>query len=229
MNNPMMGKVLTEDEKKLNDETMKELTGETDEEYNIRCSLQKKKITNHEFASDKKNKTDEYYTKEYAIIPLLKYLEKGKIIWCPFDKEESNYVKVFRKNGFKVILGHIETGEDFFKYEPKDYDYIISNPPYSLREKILMRLFELRKPFAMLINISGLFDSKVRFNLFKENQFEMLVFNRRIDYIKQDKNNKSSPPFSSIYLCSQILPSKFVFEELEKDLLIKQTKLEAQS
>ncbi len=81
----------------------------------------------------------------------------------------------------------------------------------------------------MLINISGMFDSKIRFNLFRENPFEMLVFNRRINYIKPDKSNKSSPPFASIYLCSQILPSQFVFEELEKDLPIEQTKLEAKN
>ena len=170
---------------------------------------------NHEFASDKKKKKDEYYTKVYAILPLLDYLEKGKTIWCPFDTEESNYVKVFRENGFNVISGHIADGKDFFQYEPDNYDYIISNPPYSLRESILERLFKLEKPFAMLINISGLFDSRVRFNLFRNNPFEIMVFNKRVDYIKTEENN-SSPPFSSIYLCSRLLPQQFVFEEISK-------------
>ncbi len=173
-------------------------------------------MTNHEFASDKVNKKDEYYTKRYAIIPILKYLKENKTIWCPFDTEESNYVKVFRENGFNVISGHIVDGKNFFKYEPDDYDYIISNPPYSLREPILERLFKLGKPFAMLINISGLFDSKKRYGLFKNNPFEIMVFNKRIDYIKTEVNN-SSPPFSSIYICSSLLPSQFVFEELLKE------------
>ena len=31
---------------------------------------------NHEFESNKQNKTDEYYTKEYAIEPLLTYIKK---------------------------------------------------------------------------------------------------------------------------------------------------------
>ena len=175
-------------------------------------------MTNHEFSSDKVKKTDEYYTKNYAIIPLIEYLVKGRIIWCPFDKEDSNYVRIFQKEGFKVIFGHIENGKDFFEYEPEDYDYIISNPPYSLREKVLERLFSLKKPFAMLINISGLFDSKKRFNLFRNNDFEIMVFNKRIDYIKPSQDNKSSPPFSSVYICSRLLPSKFVFKELLNSL-----------
>jgi len=37
--NPMMGENLTEDEKILNDETMKELSGETDDEYNERLQI----------------------------------------------------------------------------------------------------------------------------------------------------------------------------------------------
>jgi len=170
-------------------------------------------MSNHEFVIDKKQKKDEWNTRSYAVYPILEYLRKGKTIWCPFDKKDSNYVKIFKENNFNVISGHIDEGKDFFKYEPEEYDYIISNPPYSLRESILIRLFQFKKPFAMLINISGLFDSKKRFNLFKNNPFEIMIFNKRIDYIKVGKN-KSSPPFASIYLCSNLLPSKLIFHIL---------------
>ena len=49
------------------------------------------------------NKQDEYYTPNYAITPIIKYLTKEKTIWCPFDTEESNFVKMFKGQGFKVI------------------------------------------------------------------------------------------------------------------------------
>lgn len=168
---------------------------------------------NHEFAQEKKNKSDEYYTLEFAIRPLLKYIKSDKIVWCPFDKEESNYVKLLRENGNKVIYGHIDEGKDFFKYEPQEYDYIISNPPYSLRTPILERLFLIGKPFALLINESGLFDTKKRYEMFKNNPFEIMVFDKRINYIKDGVVMKGVT-FKSIYLCSQMLPSKFVFEKL---------------
>lgn len=169
---------------------------------------------NHQF---KQNKADEYYTKEYAIMPLLKYIPANKTIWCPFDKEESNFVKLFIEHGNNVVFSHISEGKDFFEYEPEYYDYIISNPPYSLRELILERLFLLGKPFAMLINEAGLFDSKKRYDMLKNNRFEIMVFDRRIDYIKNEEVLKGVP-FKSIYLCSGILEKQFVFETLEKDV-----------
>ena len=168
-------------------------------------------MANHQF---KNKKQDEYYTKEYAIVPILKYLKPNSKIWCPFDTKESNFVKLFSSNGHLTQFTHILTGQDFFETNPpKGTEYIISNPPYSLREKILERLFNLKIPFAMLINEAGLFDSKKRYNLLKNNQFEIMVFDKRIDYIKKDANLKGVP-FKSIFLCSNILPSKFIFETL---------------
>ena len=38
--------------------------------------------------------SDEYYTPEYAILPLLKYIPINMKIWCPFDDYSSNYVKI---------------------------------------------------------------------------------------------------------------------------------------
>jgi len=165
---------------------------------------------NHQF---KQNKADEYYTKEYAIKPLLKYIPTDKTVWCPFDKQESKFVKLLQERGNNVIFSHIETGQNFFEYEPKNYDYIVSNPPYSLRELILERLFLLNKPFAMLINEAGLFDSKKRYELLKNNRFEIMVFDKRIDYIKGEEMLKGVP-FKSIFLCSNILPTQFIFEEI---------------
>ena len=169
-------------------------------------------MANHQF---KQNKLDEYYTKEYAITPLLKYIPTKTTVWCPFDKEKSNFVKLLRQHGCNVIYSHIDTGQDFFEYEPQNYDYIVSNPPYSLRERILERLFLLQKPFALLINEAGLFDSKKRFELMKNNKFEIMVFDSRVDYIKGTEVMKGVP-FKSIFLCSNVLPTTYVFETLIK-------------
>ena len=58
----------------------------------------------------------------------MKRLRPGAVIWCPFDTADSAYVKVFSRNGFRVIYGHIQTGQDFFQTDTPDCDYIISNP-----------------------------------------------------------------------------------------------------
>jgi len=168
------------------------------------------------------SKNDEFYTPLYAVIPIEKYLSKGKTIWCPFDTSQSNFVKYFKERGYTVIATHIENGVDFFKCDPPQCDYIISNPPYSLKTEVLERLFHIGKPFAMLVGVVGLFESQRRFDLFRQNEFECMYFNRRVAYFKdyQEEQPSLNPPFSSIYLCSKILPSKFVFEEISKGNMI---------
>jgi len=178
-------------------------------------------ITNKAETIDGVNKNDEFYTPNYAILPIMKYLKKGSVIYCPFDTEESNYVKLFRQNGFIVNHGHIFDGKDFFnetKESLSDVDYIISNPPYSMKGKVFEHLFSIGKPFAMLVGVVGLFESKSRFEMFKNNQFEVMYLSKRVSYFKDYQEQKTSlnPPFSSVYLCSQILPDRLIFEEIDK-------------
>jgi len=163
---------------------------------------------------------DEFYTPLYAIKPILKYLPppSGVTIWCPFDTEDSLFVKTFRNNGYNVIATHITNGEDFFTMEIPDCDYIISNPPYSLKGEVFERLFTIGKPFAMLVGVVGLFESQFRFNMFKNNNFEIMYMNKRIAYFKDYTEQKPSlnPPFSSVYICKDMLPDRIVFEEIDK-------------
>lgn len=163
------------------------------------------------------NKNDEFYTPEYAIEPIIKYLKLNSIIWCPFDTEESNFVKILKNRGHKVVFTHINNGEDFFNINV-ECDYVISNPPYSMKGEVLDRLFKLNKPFAMLVGVVGIFESKSRFNMFKDNDFEIMYFDKRISYFKDYKEQKPSlnPPFSSVYLCKGILPKQIVFENIIK-------------
>lgn len=86
------------------------------------------------------NKNDEYYTPGYAVYPIVKRLRKGSTIWCPFNREGSNYVRVFKENGFKVIHTHIMDGQDFFETKTPECDYIVSNPPYSQKKEVFERL-----------------------------------------------------------------------------------------
>lgn len=163
---------------------------------------------------------DEFYTPEYAVKPILKYIKPYSTVWCPFDKEESHFVKLLEEDGHIVIHTHIDNGEDFFEdiVDIRKVDYIISNPPYSKKGEVLQRLFQLGKPFAMLIGVVGLFESQKRFEMFKDNDFEVLYMNRRVAYFRDYGEQKPSlnPPFSSVYLCKGMLPKQIVFEEINK-------------
>ena len=88
--------------------------------------------------------SDEYTTPAFAVMPILKYIKPNSTIWCPFDYHDSQFVKILTQEGHQVIYSHIGTGQDFLEYEPQeDYDYIISNPPFSKKDAILKKLYEL--------------------------------------------------------------------------------------
>lgn len=165
------------------------------------------------------SQNDEFYTPAKAITPLLKYIPHGALVWCPFDTEDSLFVKMLRTHGCKVGATHISTGNDFFKIDPGKIpcDFVISNPPYSLKTEVFERLFNANKKFAMLVGVVGLFESQRRFSMFKNNKFEIMYFNRRISYFKNYDDAKPSinPPFSSVYVCSKMLPASIVFEEIQ--------------
>lgn len=161
---------------------------------------------------------DEFYTPEYAINPITKYIKPHSTIWCPFDNEKSLFVKKFEKLGHRVIYTHIDNGDDFFDIDIPKCDYIISNPPYSKKGEVLNRLFDIKKPFAMLVGVVGLFESQKRFDMFKNHDFEIMYMNRRISYFKNFEEQKPSlnPPFSSVYICKGMLPKQIIFEEIKK-------------
>ena len=60
------------------------------------------------------NPNDEFYTPNYAIEPLLNYIKPNSKVWCPFDTDESNFVKILKSKGFIVTATHILNGNDFF-------------------------------------------------------------------------------------------------------------------
>ena len=162
---------------------------------------------------------DEYYTPAYAVKPLLNYIPSGSVVWCPFDTQESHFVKLLQEHGCQVIATHIKTGQDFFTTDPPaGCQYIVSNPPYSKKGEVLARLFELDVPFAMLVGVVGLFESQKRFKMFASNEFEIMYLNKRVSYFQNydDQVPAYNPPFSSVYVCHKLLPQQICFEELNK-------------
>lgn len=172
-------------------------------------------MVNKGYVSAKSDKaSDEYYTPEYAVKPLLKYLVETDTIWCPFDKENSAFVKVLREAGYEVIATHIDDGKNFFFYEPEDYDVIISNPPFSCKDAILARLHELDKPYAMMFPLTTLQGQK----RFKDLQnVQALIFDKRINFYTDEEHTKiaNGISFATIYICKYFLPESLMFEKLE--------------
>jgi len=159
---------------------------------------------------------DEVYTPFYAVLPIIKYLPKDKIIWLPFDEEWSAFYQLLKENGFQVVRSSLKEGRDFFVYKPKKFDIIVSNPPFSRKDDVLERMKSLGKPFMLLLPLASL-QGKRRYECFKEG-IQLLAFDSRVDYhTRQDfENYKPGNYYASVYFCKDILPRDIIIEKLEK-------------
>lgn len=107
-----------------------------------------------------KGNNDECMSPAYGVEPIIKYIPKNAVVWCPFDKENSEFVKQIRQAGHKVIATHIDNGQDFYTYEPNEHwDCIISNPPFTNKRLIFERALSFNKPFALIMSNTWLNDS----------------------------------------------------------------------
>lgn len=166
--------------------------------------------------SSKTPEHQEMYTPHYSVTPILKYIPKSWKVWCPFDKEWSAFYQEFMRGGYDVVRSHIDDGQDFFTYEPEDYDVIVSNPPFSIKDNILARLYDLNKPFAILLPLNSLQGTK-RYKLFK-NGIQLLSFDQRIGFHNINSMNKTieGSPFATAYFCRNVLPKDLIVEHINK-------------
>ncbi|ATZ20831.1 hypothetical protein CG007_01625 [Mesoplasma entomophilum] len=147
--------------------------------YNIRNILGLQRKNNNEF-----------YTPKEPIIELIKILKipKNKVIWCPFDTEKSEFVKVLKENGYKVIFSHIDNGKDFYEYEPNEkWDLIISNPPFSQKRLLIERCESFNKPFCLLYGAT-IFSQSMGNTL---NRCQFLFIQRNIKFTTKTDEVKS--------------------------------------
>lgn len=155
------------------------------------------------------NEKDEYYTPKILVAPILKYVKAKSTVWCPFDTESSEFVIMLKEEGHIVINSHLWNNQDFFKYTPKEnYDYIISNPPFTRKLEVLDRLYKLGKPFAMILGLPILNYQEVG-NFFLDKKLQLLIVDKKVSF---DGNTAS---FNNSYFCYNMLPTDIIFAHLE--------------
>lgn len=169
--------------------------------------------------------SDEWYTSKETVEFMYKLLniksverERESItILCPFDTENSYFVKVGKELGYNVIYNI----RDFLEKD-YEYDYLITNPPFSIKDLVLEKCIKDKKRCCLVLPISTLSGVK-RHKLFKENNYHLNVFipTRRINYYNEKWEKQKGSHFESIFMIldPKIKQSKVIFEyELEKEL-----------
>lgn len=121
---------------------------------------------------------------------------------------------LLQQHGYNVLYSHIDNGQNFFYYEPEEqYDCIISNPPFSLKDDALKRLTEINKPYAILLPLPSLQGQK-RFPYLQNTQ--ALIFDKRINFYQDIEQTIMSKgvAFASIYVCKNFLSRDLMFQRL---------------
>lgn len=143
---------------------------------------------------------DNCQTPAYALSPLLPYLPHGAVIWEPAAGDGS-LVKALEGRGYSVVSGDIKTGQDFFEYEPTNWDILLTNPPYSNNNKHewLKRCYELGKPFALLMQVKALGAGRIQ-SLFRRHGVEIILMDKRVDFQTINTNfDKSNAWFATAW------------------------------
>ena len=157
----------------------------------------------------KKGEADNYYTPTYAVDYLLPYLPKDKTIWeCACGN--GNISTYLSGCGYNVVGTDVVDGVDFLTQSiSTDWDMIVTNPPYSMKNEFVMKCYEYGKPFALLMPVSAL-ETEKRQRWYRERGVQLLIPNRRIKYTTPGLI-KSSPQFLSVWVCWGLLPTSIVF------------------
>lgn len=154
--------------------------------------------TNH------KIKSNDWNTPLEAFELIFKYVDKTKRIWMPFynDGSLSNHLESLEVN-------YIHSNTDFFTYEP-DFEILIDNPPYSIKQKVFERCIALDKPFALLVPMDTL-DRQYFSKLFKNRDFTIIIPNKRYNFVSNEK--KLTPAFKCIWITLNLnLGTQIIFE-----------------
>ena len=142
--------------------------------------------------------------------PLIPYLEKDWIIWeCAWGK--GSLAKHLKKKGFNVIGNK----EDFLIANRK-FDVIVTNPPYSIKDKFLERAFFQGKPFAFLLPLTAL-EGKKRGELYRKYGIQLIIPNKRINF-ETPSGKGSGAWFQVAWFCWKLnLPKDLMFVELKME------------
>lgn len=140
---------------------------------------------------------------------LLPYLKREWVIWeCAWGK--GNLFNFLSSEGFNVI----GSDKDFdFLNSYRECDCIVTNPPYSIKDKFLKRCYELKKRFAILMPLTAL-EGKRRGALYRKYGIQLIIPNKRINF-ETPSGKGSGAWFQTAWFCYRLnLPKDLMFVDL---------------
>jgi hypothetical protein len=158
---------------------------------------------------------DEYYTPPEAIQPLLQFLNYHATFYDPCTPPNGvNNIQMYLTEKH-LNAKAAPAGKDFLTTTRAEISaiaptspVIVTNPPFSRKDEFLDHAYYLGFPFAMLLPITAL-EGVERGKMFKQHGLQLLVLNRRINFIPG-----KSCYFNSSWFCWKLLHHDLIFADV---------------
>lgn len=138
------------------------------------------------YSAENMPEKDRCQSPSYAIDPILPHIPQDSLVWEP-AAGEGFMVEALWAAKYQVHATDLLMGFDFFKTSPPaSCEYIVTNPPFSLKFKWLARCYDLGLPFALLMPADTLFAASAN-KLFQKHGVEIFIVNPRIDFYMPEK------------------------------------------
>ena len=141
------------------------------------------------------SKRDEYNTPDEYLDVVLPYLEKAT--WVdPFTVNSTNrIVKYWRKRKIDHVVYH----GNFFNYTAPDNVFVWSNPPYSIKKKIINKLLKDKVHFILLVPLQTM-ATKYATTMLKTGDIKISILSDRWPFYRGEEQMGHKPPFGMIYV-----------------------------
>lgn len=153
--------------------------------------------------------SDEWYTKREIVELAFKLFppNEGDHIICPFDSDKSNFVKVVKEKYDKNVL----YGMRDFLVNDYDYDYLITNPPFSIKDEVIGKCVASGKPSVLILPLDVL-GGVERHRLYRQTCISVYIPTRRISYIDGLAKKRDGVSFHSLIMQINAKQNSFKFE-----------------
>lgn len=143
--------------------------------------------------------SDEWYTPKFIVdkcIDIVKDDIKNKVIMLPYDTEKSLFVERLKDLGCAIIYDI----RDFIDNDRYEYSLLMTNPPFSIKEKVFETCLKRGKDFVLVLPETFIFRVGF-FNLLERYRFHYKMYSpkQRVYFIDQN-GNQNRPNFHTVII-----------------------------